>query len=180
MPRTPKKGARIACIITGKEKYIAECFLEKKIAKYGSIDQYRNWYVSNQAKRCLKKGMTFAEAREHLGSGQDLPAPDLEILFKLKLLKKKRKAATPDVTDEDREASRQVAVEREKAFQAEVKAHGREGALIREFTGIGTGGTCFRPDIFLSRNDETCDGCEFYEHCLCENKRLEYEPRRKR
>ena len=40
-------------------------------------------------------------------------------------------------------------------------------------------GTCIRPDIFLS-NNKSCDGCEYHEFCLCRNKRLSHEKRRRR
>lgn len=179
MPKQPKKGARVACVITGKEKYIAQCFLEKKILKFGSIDKYRDYYVSNQAKRCLKKGMTVAEARKHLGSGEDLPEPDVEILFKLKLLKKKRKEKDKEFTEEDREKSRQVAQDVEKRRQEDIKTYGKDGAWIREITGNELGGTCHRPDIFLSINDGSCDGCPIYTHCLCEQRILAHESRRR-
>lgn len=180
MPRQPKKGARVACIITGKEKYIAECFLTKKIAKFGTLDKYREFYVSNQAKRCLKKGMTIAETREHLSAGKDLPEPDFEILAKLKLLKKKRKAKDKEFTEEDREKSRQVALDNQKSRDGEIKEYGSFGAWVRENTRIGIGGTCQRPDFYLSVNDESCDGCPLYEFCLCDNRHLAHESRRKK
>lgn len=166
MPRQPKKGARVACIISGKEKYIAECFLKKKLLKFGTLDKYREFYVSNQAKRCLKKGMTIAETREHLGSGQDLAEPDLEILAKLKLLKKKRKAKDVEITEEDRQKSRQVALDVEKGYAEEVKIHGERGAWIRNMTSGGGLGVCIRPDIYLN-NDERCGECEYCEFCQC-------------
>jgi len=42
------------------------------------------------------------------------------------------------------------------------------------------GGTCIRPDVFLTHNNKACDGCEYYEFCVCDNKRLSHEKKRRR
>ena len=53
-------------------------------------------------------------------------------------------------------------------------------AWVEENTGIGKerGGTCIRPDIFLTWNNRACDGCQAYEYCLCHNRRLSHEKRK--
>ena len=43
--------------------------------------------------------------------------------------------------------------------------------------GRERGGTCQRPDIFL-HNDKACDGCPYYEYCMCYGKRLSHEKRK--
>ena len=51
---------------------------------------------------------------------------------------------------------------------------------VREYTGTGRerGGTCIRPDIFLSWNNRACDGCQCYEFCMCYQKRLSHEKKK--
>ena len=53
---------------------------------------------------------------------------------------------------------------------------------VEEYTGTGRerGGTCIRPDIFLTHNNRACDGCACYEFCLCYQKRLSGEKRKPR
>lgn len=53
---------------------------------------------------------------------------------------------------------------------------------VEEFTGgpnrcqVKYGGTCIRADIF-SDNKGRCDGCPYFEWCLCTAKRLHGQPR---
>ena len=51
---------------------------------------------------------------------------------------------------------------------------------VETYTGTGRerGGTCVRPDIFLSWNNRACDGCQCYEFCMCYGKRLSHEKRK--
>ena len=51
---------------------------------------------------------------------------------------------------------------------------------VETYTGTGRerGGTCVRPDIFLSWNNRACDGCECYEFCMCYGKRLSHQKRK--
>ena len=51
---------------------------------------------------------------------------------------------------------------------------------VQEYTSTGRsrGGTCIRPDVFLSWNDHACDECPYYEHCMCYQKRLSHEKRK--
>ena len=53
---------------------------------------------------------------------------------------------------------------------------------VQENTSIGRsrGGTCIRPDVFLSLNDHACNDCPYYEHCMCYQKRLSHEKRKRK
>ena len=37
-----------------------------------------------------------------------------------------------------------------------------------------------QPDVFLSWNDRACNDCPYFEFCLCDNKRLSHEKKRKK
>jgi hypothetical protein len=43
--------------------------------------------------------------------------------------------------------------------------------LGKEDIAKATNGTCFRPDIYLN-NDRSCEGCSYFDHCVCALKRL--------
>jgi hypothetical protein len=169
MPKICKKGVKIACIITGKTTYFAEMFLEKKRAKYGSVDEFAKWFVCNEAKRMLRKGMTVDEIRAELKCDPNLPKVDIEILYRKKLLKKKkdRGGSGKIFSEEEKQKLTEEQAKKILDYQSDVKAYGAQGAWIREHTYTSNGiGVCLRPDIYLN-NDETCGLCEYYEFCLC-------------
>jgi hypothetical protein len=46
--------------------------------------------------------------------------------------------------------------------------------LLKSKEGIAnlTESSCIRPDIYLD-NDRNCDGCPYFDHCICSKKRLD-------
>ena len=179
------KGAHIKCIVTGAEKYFTPKALEKRISKFGTIKQVELHYVSQDAKRLLKKGLSVDEIREKLEVTESLPKVNLQVLARLKLLKnpKKRKAAKAAEAKAERERylrskefkDKMLALEEEKANMTF-----KEWVVMYTSTGRERGGTCLRPDVFLSHNDRACDGCPYYEHCRCYQRRLSSEKKKPR
>jgi len=167
------------CIITGEEKYIPPSLAKTKISKYGSVEEYRKYYVSKPAAKLLKQGNNVEQIRKQLNSPDGLPEVDLEVLLKLKLVKINKRKGKKEATE---------AIERERYLNSQefrdkmrrIKEE-RENMSFRDWaeynTGIGyhRGGTCIRPDIFLTHNNRACDGCEVYEFCMCYGKRLSGE-----
>ena len=181
------KGGSVNCIVTGESSYFPPKSMEKKVSKFGSLNQFKLHYVSIQARKLLRQGLTVAEIREKLNVSDKLPDVDLKILSRLKLLKMKKR--------KDKSAERRA--ERDMYLRSDEFKHKMRGIkeqrenmtdrqYIEETTGgkdrcqVSIGGTCHRPDIFLSVNDRACDGCPYYEYCLCYNKRLSYEKHIKR
>ena len=180
------KGQKIPCIVTGKLSYFSKDALTKKTSKFGSVEDFAQHYVCPPARKLLRSGQTVEQIREGMGI-EDLPEVKLEILSRLKLLKKpKTRRSAADVEQrqkylnsrEFREKMSAIKDRYENMSDAETIEYmtGGPGGCQREY-----GGTCVRPDIFLSWNNRACDGCPFHEHCLCDNKRLSHEkkPRRK-
>lgn len=172
------------CIITGEEKYIPPSLLKAKVKKYGSLTEYRKYHVSRAAAKLLKQGKTVDEVRAELNSPSDLPDVDLEILIRLKLVKiNKRKGKK-----EHNEAKERLKYLNSKEFKDKMQQikYERENQTfadwVEENTSVGksAGGTCIRPDIFLSWNNKACDGCPYYEYCVCDNRRLSTEKRTRR
>jgi len=170
------------CIVTGEEKYIPPSLLKSKIKKFGTANEYKKYYVSKPAAKLLKLGKTVDEVRQDLNAPKDLPEVDLEILIKLKLVKVNRRKGKREAleardrenylnSDEFKSKMRRVQEERENMSYAD---------WVEYNTGIGKerGGTCIRPDIFLTWNNRACDGCEAYEYCVCDGKRLSHEKRK--
>lgn len=167
------KRVTIKCIVTGREKVFSQLSLKTKVKKYGSIEEYSKNYVCKEAKKLLKTGLSVQDIRDKLKCSKDLPEPDISILIKNKLIKQKK------VKNEDREqrvkylssdqfkekTSRNINTWRSFKHFVEWATGGPDGSHVK------MGGTCQRPDILLN-NGKYCDGCVFYEYCLCEQKRI--------
>jgi len=174
------KGMRIPCIVTGKLSYFSKSQLKKKVGKFGSVEEFQQHYVCPPARKLLRSGMTVDEVRTHLQITEKLPAVSLDIIARLKLLKKKSNRKNSKDQDErqrylnSREfKDKMLAIEEQRrnmTFQDWVETYTSPG---RE-----RGGTCQRPDIFLTHNDRACDGCKYYEYCMCYGKRLSHEKKK--
>ena len=170
------------CIITGEEKYIPPSLVKSKIKRFGTADEYRKYYVSKPAAKLIKNGKTVDEVRGELNAPADLPGVDLEILIKLKLVKvnrRKGKKEAEEHTERLRYLNSDEFRNKKLRFEQEQK-HLSYSDWVQRYTGTGKerGGTCIRPDIFLTWNDRACDGCTAYEFCECDGKRLSHEKRK--
>ena len=179
---------RFKCIVTGEEKYFPPASLDKKIAKFGTESEFARHYVSMSARKLLKSGMTVDEVRAQYNVTEDLGEIDLEILLKLKLVKLNKRKGNKE-QEEAAERNRYLNSKEFKDKMIQVKLK-RESMTFEEqvieMTGGPDGcqrvlgGTCIRPDVFLTHNNKACDGCEYYEFCVCDNKRLSHEKKRRR
>ncbi|MBC8416908.1 hypothetical protein H8E06_01085 [bacterium] len=180
------KGGSINCIITGESSYFPPKSMEKKASKFGSLKEFEMHYVSIPARKLLRQGLTVDEVRERLNVTAKLPDVDLKILYRLKLLKKKRKDKSAAKRAENEKYLRSREYQEKMRNLGEQRANMSDRQYIEDATGgpggcqVELGGTCQRPDIFLSINDKACDGCSYYEHCQCYNRRLSREKRIKR
>ena len=171
------------CIVTGVEKYIAPSIAKKKIHKFGNEAEFRKHYVSPTAAKLLRAGQTVDQIRQDQGV-TDLPAIPPIVLTKQKLIRK-RKGIRAEQQAEELSRTRYLNSKEYKDKMRKLKLQ-RENMTFQDwvesYTGIGRhrGGTCLRPDIFLSHNNRACDGCQFYEFCLCYQKRLSHEKKKKR
>ena len=174
------------CIVTGDEKYIPPSIIDTKLRKFGSIDAFKQHYISPAAKKLLKSGLTVQEIRDKLNIKEKLPDINLQILSRLRLLKvKKRKSVRSKTSEEQLVRQKYLNSSEFKNNKRRWEEHKRNMTLqewVEENTGIGRhlGGTCLRPDIFLSWNHRACDECPYYEYCLCYQKRLSHEKKPKR
>lgn len=179
------------CIVTGAEKYIPPSLLKNKIKKFGDVDSFRQHYVSKEAKKLLKSGNTVPQVREILGAPDNLPEIDIKILYRLKLVNTRTRKGNKEA---QQYMERQIWLNSAE-FKNKKRAHEQRiknmsfQEWVEENTGgpnrlwLSTGrctGTCIRPDIFVSHNNKSCDGCPYHEYCLCRNKRLSHEKRSKR
>jgi len=170
-----------ACIITGQHKYIAPSILKKKIAKFGTEAEFAKHFIVPSVASLLRKGQTVDEIRE-AHTCEDLPQIDPHILTRLNLMRKKKGQRATD-SAEQLERARYL---NSKEFKDKMLAWGERQRnmtfqdWVEKYTGTGRerGGTCVRPDIFLSWNNKACDGCECYEFCMCYGKRLSHEKRK--
>jgi hypothetical protein len=183
------RGMKIPCIVTGKLSYFSKSALTKKISKFGSVEDFSKHYVCPPARKLLRTGMTVDEVRKHLNITQKLPAVSLDIISRLNLLK------TKSTRKNSKEELARAKYLNSKEYKDKMRAwhHRKENMTFREWVEEYTGGTdriwltqgartgtCIRPDIYLTRNYKACDGCECYEYCLCRNKRLAHEKKRRR
>ena len=176
------KSNHYACIVTGHEKYIPPSLLKPKLSKFDSIEEFRKYYVCKEAAKLLREGCSIDEAREALNVTDILPVIDPHILTRLNLMRKKKGIRGKEAEDEAERQRYLTSTE----FKDKMERVRRERASqtfsewVEENTGVGkrNGGTCIRPDIFLSWNDRACDGCQCLEYCVCDNKRLSHEKRK--
>ena len=143
------KDNNYACIVTGEVKYIPPSLSKSKIAKFGSVEEFRKHYISPTAAKLLRGGQTVNEIREGLGI-EDMPTVDPHVLARLNLMRKKRgKRAL-----EDAEKLERVRYLNSKEFRDKMRAiKERQKNLtfeewVQKYTGTGRerGGTCLRPD----------------------------------
>ena len=93
------KGLTLNCIVTNRGKYVGGSVLQNKINKFGSEDNIRKFYVSREAAQLLKQGYTVEQVRSELNVTDFNKTVDFEVLYKLKLLKKRKRK--PGQTPED-------------------------------------------------------------------------------
>lgn len=169
------------CIITGEEKYIPPVLAKKKISKFGSEEDFRKHYVCPAAAKLLRAGQTIDEIRKEQNI-TDLPKVNLHILTRLNLMRKKKGLRLKQTT-EQLERTRYLNSKEFKDKMRDIEERQRNMSFqdwVERYTGTGRerGGTCLRPDIFLSHNNRACDGCECYEYCLCYGKRLSHQKKK--
>lgn len=157
--------------------------MKTKLAKFGSEAEFRKYYISREARKLLKEGKSVSEVRDKLG-GHDLPDVSIDILIRLKLVKlNKRKGKKESQQALERQKYLNSKEFRDKMQTIKTERENQTFAdWVEENTGIGKemGGTCIRPDIFLTWNNRSCDECPYYEYCLCYKKRLSGEKKKKR
>mgnify|MGYP003649254783 CR=1 FL=1 len=173
---------KLPCIVTGKLSYFSKDALKKKLSKFGTIEEFIKHYISPPARKLLRKGMTVEEIREELNVQESLPKVSLDIISRLSLLKNKStRKNSADIIERDNYLNSKEFKDKMRAVE-ERKNNMTYQDWVYEYTGTGRarGGTCIRPDIFLSWNDRSCDGCQCFEYCLCYQKRLSHEKKKPR
>jgi len=170
-----------ACLITGEEKYIPPSLAKNRIARFGSEEEFRKHFVCSSAAKLLRNGQTVEEIRTKLGL-KEMPTIKPIILTRLKLLRKKKGLrAGASIKRAEREQYLNSQEFKDKMLTWKERQRNMTfQEWVREYTGTGRsrGGTCIRPDIFLSWNNHACDGCQCYEFCMCDQKRMSYEKRK--
>jgi hypothetical protein len=175
------KAMKLPCIVTGILSYFSKQSMIKKIGKFGSVEEVKKHYICPKARKLLRSGLTVEEVRERLKVTEKLPVVDLNILSRLKLLKKPRRKKKDKIgpygyyfwnNPEYQKRKRETVAEMER-FNTEATPQeyiewatgGKDGCQVP------LGGTCQRPDIFIG-NGKYCDGCDYLEFCLCDKKRV--------
>lgn len=174
------KGFHVSCIITGEEKYLNGSTLQNKLNKFGSQEVLERYYVSRPAAKLLKTGLTVDQVRQKLNS-KVTKSVDYEVLYKLKLLKKK-KGRNKTLTPEERKKQEEESVLKHREYHDRVELMKTDiKAYVEWATGgpnkcqVEQGGTCIRPDIYYDNEhnrEGRCKPCPYHIHCLCTNKEV--------
>jgi len=174
------QGFHISCIITGEEQYLNKNTLENKLKKFGTTDNLQKFFVSRPAAKLLKSGLSVQQVREKLKSTLSNQV-DMEVLYKLKLIKigkKRKKTLSPQEQQQQDEQSRE---NERKYYEHREKMSTCLKTWVEWSTGgpnkcqVPHGGTCIRPDIYYDNEGNRqgrCRPCPYHEHCLCTNKEL--------
>ena len=173
------KGAKLNCIVTGIEKRVSPSSLNNKINKFGSIEMVHKFFVCKEAAKLLKQGKSIDQVRSILNSNVS-KSVDLEVLFKLKLLKKNNKRKSLSA-EEIKARKEQSDLNEKNYYELKQKIQSCSKSYVEWATGgpggcqIPNGGTCIRPDIYYDNEfnkEGRCRPCPYHEHCLCTNKEL--------
>ena len=68
-----KQNLQLTCIITGKTRSTNTAYLEKKANAAGSADLFTGNYVTRDAAKLLRQGLTVQQVRDTLGVDSDVP-----------------------------------------------------------------------------------------------------------
>ena len=175
------QGFNVSCIITGQEQYLNKNSLQNKLKKFGSTDNLQRFFVSREAAKLLKSGCNIQQVRDKLNS-KLTTSVDMEILYKLKLIKVFKKQRKRALSKEEVQAREQQTQENERKYhEHKEKMSTCLKTWVEWATGgpnqcqVPNGGTCIRPDIYYdNEGDRTgrCRPCPYHEHCLCGSKEL--------
>lgn len=164
------------CSVSGLVTFAKPDYWVKIMAKYGSEENLVKTYVCQKAKRLLDEGLTPAEVRDKLSK------PETAADKKAKKAIKEEKVRRKELTKKPRKKGlKTFAVDKET-----VLVQNDTGSLEKEVRPVypwqndpnyfRTGEThiltveeetksaCLRPDIYL---DSDCNGCPFYDKCVC-------------
>jgi len=146
----------MVCIVSGIQKRVSKNAILKGIKQFGSLDKFKEFYVSREAKKLLKQRMQPEQVQQELLPKDKTPfSIDKGVLVKLKILKKPKKG-----------------FKREDLFNVKIPNSDRyKSASFQQYVESLTEYSCLRPDIFLD-NGRCCIGCPYLEFCICKSKRL--------
>jgi len=68
-----KQNLQLTCIITGKTRSTNTSYLEKKANAAGSAEQFTENYITRDAAKLLRQGLTVQQVRETLGVDSTVP-----------------------------------------------------------------------------------------------------------
>jgi len=174
------KGLSVSCLVSGETKYLSGTTLQNKLNKFGSPEGIQKYYISKSVIKLLKQGLSVQDIREKLGSNKTNQV-DLEVLYKLKLLKvrgKRKKQLTPQEIEKQEEQTRE---NERKYYEHREKMSSCIKTWVEWATGgpnqcqVPFGGTCIRPDIYYDNEgnrEGRCKPCPYHEHCLCTNREV--------
>jgi hypothetical protein len=167
------KSIYATCLITGKQHYIYGPTLQRKVAKFGSVESFLSNFISTKAKKLLKEGLSQDEVRQKLKIKAKLPEIAEQILIRNKIKKvnkRQKKSGISYIDTAEYAAKKKIENETINNWDSwksyvENATGGPNGCQIKH------GGTCQQPHIWFG-NGEYCDGCSYYQYCLVGNKRL--------
>jgi hypothetical protein len=141
------KSMNMKCIVTGLEKRFTTSLLNNKLKKFGSVEIFAKYYVCKQAMKLLRSGLSIEEIRRQLNVSDFSKPVDVEVLYKLKLLKKSKR--TKNKSKEEIKQIREQTEKNEKEWYGlREKMKTCTETWIKEMTGgpggcqVKYGGTC--------------------------------------
>lgn len=173
------RSTNIKCIVTGQEKRFTNSLLANKLKKFGTIEVFAKYYVCKPAAKLLRAGRSIDDVRAQLGS-KATNSVDVEVLYKLKLLKKSKRKQEKSLEELKAIKIRSEENER-KYYEHKEKMSTCLKTWVEWATGgpngsqVSQGGTCIRPDIYYDNEgsrEGRCRPCPYNEHCLCANKEV--------
>ena len=81
------KGKKIVCVVSGRETYFPTGALEKKVSKFGTVEEFEKHYVCCEARKPLREGLNVSQARARLGITKEMPTVPFEVLTRMGLMK---------------------------------------------------------------------------------------------
>ena len=174
------KSEVVSCIVTGIKKRVSGITINKKTLKFGTLDQFKDHFVCNEAKKLLRQRISPDDVQKRLLPSDIKPfSINLHALARLKLLKKNRKGRQDLSPEELKKIEEESNKNIREWYSRQEEFISNKKAWIEEMTGgpnkcqVPYGGTCIRPDSYFDNEGNSsgrCSPCPYVEHCLCTNK----------
>jgi len=167
------------CLVTGVEKKYSISQLERRLRKFGSIEELQKHWISREAGAYLKKGFTVDEIRETLKVPKSWQRKvSIQVLKRLRLYK--RNLIKGRARDKRKSASTKVLTMEQTPSINILEFTNGKFIYPEKIKDLTRNGVCIRPDLWYAEPAGSCDNCHYAKEkygnlCRCPTKLISGE-----